>query len=107
MKSDTETSLLPESNQYLNCNAALTKDAKFCSNCGQSTTPSEKPFLSFIGLSIHELFEIDGRLALTLKTLLFKPGLVSYEISQGKRVKYTPAMRVYLLSSLLFFCSFC
>jgi Protein of unknown function (DUF3667) len=106
MRSDTEVSLLPDSNQCLNCNATLTQDAKFCSNCGQSTTPSGKPFLSFIGQSIHELLEIDGRLALTLKTLLFKPGLASYEISRGKRVKYTPAMRVYLVSSLLFFVVF-
>ena len=56
--------------------------------------------------SIHEILDIDGRLALTLKTLLFKPGLASYEISQGKQVKYTPALRLYLVSSLLFFLVF-
>ncbi len=56
--------------------------------------------------SIHEILDIDGRLALTLKTLLFKPGLASYEISQGKHIKYTPALRLYLVSSLLFFLVF-
>lgn len=55
---------------------------------------------------MHEILDIDGRLTLTIRTLLFKPGLASYEISQGKRVKYTPALRLYLVSSLLFFLVF-
>jgi len=97
---------LPEYNQCLNCNAILTQDAKYCSKCGQSTRFYGKPFLSFIREFVHELLDIDGRLALTLKTLLFKPGLASYEINQGKRVKYTPALRLYLVSSLLFFLVF-
>lgn len=106
MSSDPEASLLPEFNQCLNCNAKLAPNASFCSKCGQSTTPYERPLLSFLGQSVHELLDIDGRLALTLKTLLLKPGLASYEISQGKQVKYTPALRLYLISSLLFFLVF-
>lgn len=106
MRSDSEVSVLPEHNQCLNCNATLAQDAKFCSKCGQNTTPYGRPFLSFVGQSIHELLDIDGRLAVTLKTLLLKPGLASYEISQGKQVKYTPALRLYIISSLLFFLGF-
>lgn len=37
---------------------------------------------------------------------MLKPGLASYEISQGKRVRYTPALRLYLVFSLLFFLVF-
>lgn len=106
MRSDYGASLLPKYNQCLNCNATFAQDAKFCSECGQSTAPVGKPFLSFIGQSLHELLDIDGRLALTLKTLLFKPGLASFEISQGKQVKYTPALRLYIVTSLLFFLIF-
>ena len=95
--------LLSINNECLNCNATLAQGVKFCSECGQSTKPYGRPFLSFIRESIHELLDIDGRLALTLKTLLFKPGLASYEMSLGRRVKYTPALRLYLISSLVFF----
>ena len=62
--------------------------------------------LNFLRQSVHELFDIDGRLSLTLKTHLLHPGLVSYEISKGKRAKYTPALRLYIVSSLLFFLVF-
>lgn len=55
---------------------------------------------------MHEILDIDGRLTMTIRTLLFKPGLAAYEISQGKRIKYTPALRLYLVSSLLFFLVF-
>ncbi|BDX06243.1 hypothetical protein MACH26_17640 [Planctobacterium marinum] len=40
---------------------------------------------------------------LTLRTLLFKPGFASFEFAQGKKVKYTPPLRLYLVVSLLFF----
>lgn len=92
--------------QCLNCNATLSQEANFCSECGQSTAPHGRPFLSFIRQSFHEVLDIDGRLTQTLKTLVLKPGLVSYEISQGKRAKYTPALRLYIVSSLLFFLVF-
>lgn len=38
--------------------------------------------------------------------MFLKPGLAAYEISQGKRVRYTPALRLYLVASLLFFLIF-
>lgn len=106
MNSNPDISVLPKHKQCLNCSATLAQDAKFCCECGQSTTTYGRPFLSFIKQSIHELLDIDGRFTLTLRTLFLKPGLVSYEISQGKRVKYTPALRLYIVSSLLFFLVF-
>ena len=55
---------------------------------------------------LHELLDVDGRLWLTLKTLLFKPGLLTLEYNQGKRVKYSPPLRMYLAISILFFILF-
>lgn len=54
----------------------------------------------------NELLDIDGRLWLTLRTLLSKPGQVTHEFNQGKRVKYTPPLRLYLAISILFFIIF-
>lgn len=89
-----------------NCQAELPEDAKYCSDCGQSTKSTRLPFFPFIRDSFHELLDIDGRLSLTLKTLLSKPGHAAYEFEQGKRNKYTPPLRLYLVISVIFFLIF-
>lgn len=86
-----------------NCQQTVAADANYCSHCGQSTKDLRQPLSQFMRESFHELLDIDGRLMLTLKTLLLKPGFASYEFSQGKRQKYTPSLRLYLVISLLFF----
>ena len=86
-----------------NCQQPLAENANYCWNCGQSTKELRQPFWQFSRDSMHELLDIDGRLLLTIKTLLFKPGLASLEFAQGKMVKYTPPLRLYLVVSLLFF----
>lgn len=52
---------------------------------------------------IHESLDIDGRMFLTLKTLLLKPGLLSLEYRNGRRASYTPPFRMYLVVSIFFF----
>ena len=49
------------------------------------------------------MLDIDGRLANTIKKLIFSPGLLSKEFIKGRRVSYTPPLRMYLVISLLFF----
>ncbi|WP_100642622.1 DUF3667 domain-containing protein [Alteromonas facilis] len=98
--------LLSDYKHCLNCDTQLAAGAKYCSECGQKTTSPNKPFLSFVQQSFHEILDIDGRLTRTLKTLFLQPGLAAYEFSLGKQIKYTPALRLYLVSSLLFFLVF-
>ena len=87
----------------VNCQQSLAENANYCGSCGQSTKELRQPFWPFLRDSLHELLDIDGRLMLTIRTLLFKPGLASFEFAQGKKVKYTPPLRLYLVVSLLFF----
>ena len=89
-----------------NCEAPLNNTDKFCAQCGQSVASYQRPFIPFLINSLHELFDVDGRLGLTLKTLVTRPGKLSYDFSQGKRVKYTPALRLYLAISVIFFLLF-
>ena len=90
-------------NECKNCHHPLMSEAKFCAVCGQSAKSLNKPFMSVISETLHETLDIDGRLMLTLKTLLFKPGRLSLDYNLGKRVKYTPPLRMYLVISILFF----
>lgn len=89
--------------ECINCEQPLIKGAKYCTACGQSASSLHKPFKSVIYDTLHETLDIDGRLMLTLKTLLFKPGRLSLDYNLGKRVKYTPPLRMYLVISILFF----
>ena len=89
-----------------NCQSILTENAKFCSSCGQSTKNKRQPFIPFVKQALFELLDIDGRLSRTLKALVLKPGLASYEYDQGMRVKYTPPLRLYLVASVIFFLLF-
>lgn len=89
-----------------NCLAPLAEDANFCHKCGQSIRPLNQPLSNFIKESFHELLDIDGRFSLTFKTLLCRPGLAAKEFSEGKRAKYTPPLRLYLIVSLVFFLVF-
>ena len=50
----------------------------------------------------HELLDIDGRLVRTLKSMLLKLGLLSKEYCAGKRMKYTPPLRLYIVISFIF-----
>lgn len=89
-----------------NCQSTLPESANYCPQCGQSSASHKTAFWPFLKQSIHELLDVDGRLALTMKTLVCKPGLVSYEYDLGMRAKYTPALRLYLVVSVMFFLAF-
>jgi hypothetical protein len=89
-----------------NCQAPLQSGAKFCLQCGQSTASLNRPFLDVIQEMAHELLDIDGRLWLTVRTMLSKPGKLTEEFNLGKRIKYTPPLRLYLVISILFFIIF-
>ena len=86
-----------------NCNNVIDEKDAFCSNCGQKKDAFHRPFWQLISESFFELFDIDGRLASTLKTLLFKPGYISKAYREGKRARYTPPLGLYLVTSVILF----
>lgn len=67
------------------------------------------PRQSFWGLTKHFVFDIfhfDGKFFDTLKNLFLKPGTISLEYVNGKRVKYLDPIRMYLFTSAVFFLVF-
>ena len=87
-----------------NCGAAVS--GNFCHQCGQETVlhpPSTREFLhEFIGHYVA----LEGKLWKTMKLLLLRPGQLSLEYMQGRRVRYIQPLRVYLTFSLIFFAVF-
>jgi len=52
---------------------------------------------------IDDFFTLDSRLFKTIIPLLFKPGFLTLEYNKGRRVKYLPPLRMYLVLSVLIF----
>jgi hypothetical protein len=85
-----------------NCDKELSGQKKFCSNCGQKNI--DKLNIKYLlGTFIDDFFNVDSKLFQTLKYLILKPGFLSKEYIEGKRAKYLPPIRLYIVLSVLFF----
>jgi Protein of unknown function (DUF3667) len=85
-----------------NCGARLT--GKYCSECGQRHHDHPvHDFRHFITEALEDLTHADSRLWQTLRALLFRPGFLTREFLEGRRVRYLPPVRLYLVVSLIFF----
>ena len=84
-----------------NCQSSL--DGEYCSTCGQRNIDLEQPIWGLVGAVIRETFEVDGRAASTVKTLFCHPGMLTVEFLAGRRVAYSPPLRLYLVFSIVFF----
>jgi len=92
---------LAGSEKCLNCNTVL--NGPFCYYCGQP----DRNFMRFFPALLRDLAEdvvdFDSRFMRTLKPLLFKPGCLTKDFMSGRRFRYTPPMRLYIFSSIVFF----
>jgi hypothetical protein len=86
-----------------NCADSLPDGAKFCPACGQSTQVFVRPWIEAVREIASELFDLDGRMLVSLRLLMTRPGLLADEYNRGRRVAHTSPLRMYLLISLLFF----
>jgi hypothetical protein len=85
----------------LNCGAPIT--GAFCASCGQKQAHVDLTLREFFHETTHELLHWDGKIPATLKTLFFHPGRLTRDFLAGRRARWLPPLRVYLLCSLAFF----
>ena len=76
---------------------------KYCSHCGQRFEHQIHSVLHFTREATEDLTHADSRLWSTILALLFKPGFLTREFLSGRRVRYLPPLRLYLVLSVLFF----
>ena len=84
-----------------NCGSVLT--GRYCSRCGQSRESPVHSLWDFTRVAAEDLTHADSRLWRTLGALLFRPGQLTREFLAGRRVRYLPPVRLYLVISLVFF----
>ena len=84
-----------------NCGAVI--PMRYCSDCGQLGADFHRPVWDLVASSIGDMFSLDGRLWRTLPKLLLRPGRMTREYIDGKRSRYVPPFRLFLLTSVIFF----
>ncbi len=86
-----------------NCGSAL--DGQYCAACGQRHEPHLHTVAHFAAEALESISHADSRLWKTLWYLLCRPGFLTREFFAGKRVRYLPPFRLYLVISVVFFLS--
>jgi len=89
------------SSACLNCGAPLT--GAFCASCGQRDVPPYPSVRELVEDAAAEFSGWDGRLAITLRDLIRRPGILTHEFLEGRRVRYISPIRLYLVASLVYF----
>ncbi|MEO0882391.1 MAG: DUF3667 domain-containing protein [Pseudomonadota bacterium] len=84
-----------------NCGATLT--GEYCWNCGQSAKDMKQPIWALTRDVFDSILSIDGRVWKTVPALVFRPGHVTRAYLDGKRARYVPPFRLFLLASVAFF----
>ena len=84
-----------------NCGALLS--GRYCSACGQRVDTESHTVGHFLREVIEAFTHADSRLWSTMRPLLRRPGFLTHEYFAGRRARYLPPLRLYLIMSVLFF----
>ena len=84
-----------------NC-GAIRPDA-FCSQCGQNSRDYNTPFWAIIRDALSEMFEFDGRVAKSLRTILLQPGQLAVAFAENKRASFVNPFRLLMFTTIVWF----
>jgi hypothetical protein len=102
LREDKTVDMASEENpDCLNCGTRLR--GQYCTICGQRSRSRLISLWELISDAFGDLFEIDSRLWKTLVPLLRRPGQLTADYLAGRRARFMPPFRSYLVLSLLFF----
>jgi hypothetical protein len=107
----TEPRVLPHREEFvlgsfstencLNCGEVLR--GQHCSHCGQHAQVRVLSMWGLVKDVIGDILDVDSRVWRTLWPLAFRPGVLTQDYLRGRRARYTPPFRMYLVLSLVFF----
>ncbi|WP_417359355.1 DUF3667 domain-containing protein [Galbibacter sp.] len=85
----------------LNCGHNV--EEQYCPNCGQENTEAKQPFHYLFSNFFENFTSYESQFWKTIYNLLFSPGTLTKEYSQGKRKQYVPPVKLYIFVSFLTF----
>lgn len=95
---------IPNANQShfcLSCEAPIS--GLHCAACGQKNDDMRRSIFSLLKEAFLSVTALEGRIWRTWTTLLFVPGKVAREYSNGRRTYWSSPVRVYIAMSLILF----
>ncbi len=87
--------------QCRNCGTAVS--GEYCGHCGQREGRADQRFLDALGDLLGDVLDFDSRFWRTFIYLLFRPGFLTAEFIAGRRARYLPPLRLYLVLSFVVF----
>ncbi|MBS9464235.1 DUF3667 domain-containing protein [Flagellimonas sp. 389] len=90
----------------LNCGHLLDISDRYCPNCSQANSTKKLVLKDFFDEFFSNLVNYDSKLLQTLYALLIKPGTITKDYINGKRVAYTNPFRFLLSLAFLYFLIF-
>ena len=85
----------------LNCDRPVTDN--FCAHCGQENSDYRVSLKRLMGDLFDELFQLEARVWRSLMHLFRHPGRLTADYNDGRRVRYTSPLRLYLMASVTYF----
>ncbi|WP_298479101.1 DUF3667 domain-containing protein [uncultured Maribacter sp.] len=86
-----------------NCKHPLDISDKYCPNCSQANSIKKLSIKDFFDEFFASVISYDSKLLKTLAALLLRPGKITRDYIQGKRISYTNPFRFLLSLSLIYF----
>ena len=91
----------PNPHRCLNCDAVVR--GQYCGDCGQRARGRLISLWELLREGLGDLLDLDSRLWRTLIPLAIRPGELTRDYLLGRRARYMPPFRMYLVLSLAFF----
>lgn len=87
----------------LNCGTDVAQ--KFCPQCGQENLETLEKFSHLVGHFISDYFHFDSKFFRSLVPLFTRPGFLTKEYWQGRRVHYIHPLRMFFFITIIFMIS--
>ena len=84
-----------------NCQTPLS--GGFCTKCGQKNTSLSRPIWYLVSDLTEDIISKDSKLFRTIGQIIFWPGSLTRDFMDGKRARFIPPVRLYLLCTVAFF----
>ncbi|UXI69124.1 DUF3667 domain-containing protein [Tahibacter amnicola] len=84
-----------------NCDAPL--HGSYCYSCGQPLKGMIRPLSGMMADVLDSVFNVDSRILRTLGPLFWRPGFLTTEYFQGRRVRYVTPFRLFFVMTLVAF----
>ena len=96
-----EAAIATANTSCLSCGASIV--GVFCTQCGQKQDDLRRSLFLLGRDFIEDTFAFDSRMWRTLGLLAISPGVVPTQFSHGRRSRFTPPIRLFLVVSFMFF----